>query len=372
MAALSLLAVLVVTGMLLLIIYCALSVVQATQGADGAAATQRGKVRPMRNWKLIVALVALPSLTLTACGGSDGEPGAEGESGGLDCRNVDVIVPYSPGGGSDQQVRRLQPALEKILDLKLNVSYQTGGDGAQGWNALASAAPDGCTIGNVVMPNIVNLSETADGDLGFDSDDFEYIAFTENAPNMILVAKDAKWKTFDEFYADAEANPGKLSWNGVGSTGALLTSEMSAATGLKLTYVPVTGGVGDMIPQVVGGHVDAAVTGSSGLEGDQLRPLVISQESDKFAKYGDIPTFEEAGYPGVKLVTSWGLILPPETPDDILQTWNDAVQEALADSKVQAAYEDTAFTVLEQSVEDARTYYDEQKQATIEALKLVG
>lgn len=325
----------------------------------------------MGNWKLLTALIAVPSFALSACGG-DG--GAAGEAGGegLDCRNVDVIVPYSPGGGSDQQVRRLQPALEDILGLKMNITYQDGADGAQGWNSLSTAAPDGCTIANVVMPNIVHLTETAGEDAGFDSDEFEYIAFTENSPNMILVAQDAKWKTFEDFYAEAEANPGKLSWNGVGSIGELLTNEMSAATGLELTYVPVTGGVGDMIPQVVGGHVDAAVTGSSGLEGDQLRPLVLSAESDKFESYGDIPTFDEAGYPGVKLVTSWGLILPPETPEDVVQTWNDAVQEALADPEVEKAYDETSFTKLEQTPEEAREYYEEQKQATLDAEKGTG
>lgn len=327
----------------------------------------------MGNSRLVAALVAIP--ILTACGGGGETKGGateEAAAEGIDCRNIDVIVPYSPGGGSDQQVRRLQSAVEDILSLKLNITYQTGGDGSQGWNALASAAPDGCTIANVVLPNIVNLSETAGEDLGFDSDEFEYIAFTENAPNMILVAKDSKWKTFEDFVADAKANPGKLSWNGVGSTGQLLTNEMAAATGLELTYVPVTGGVGDMIPQVMGGHVDAAVTGASGLEGDQLRPLVLSAESDKFEKYGDIPTFEEAGYPGVELVTSWGLILPPETPEDIVQAWNDTIQAALAVPEVEAAYDETSFTRLDQSVDEAREYYEVQKQATLEALESVG
>lgn len=322
----------------------------------------------MRNRALVAGLIALPTFLLAACGGSSEQAASEG----IDCRNVDVIVPYSPGGGSDQQVRRLQPAIERELDLKLNITYLTGGDGSQGWNALANAAPDGCTIANVVMPNIVNLSETAGEDLGFDSDEFEYITFTENAPNMILVAKDSKWDTFDEFVADAKAHPGKLSWNGVGSTGKLLTNEMSAATGLKLTYVPVSGGVGDMIPQVVGGHVDAAVTGSSGLEGGQLRPLVLSAPSDKFDKYGDIPTFDEAGYPGVKLVTSWGFILPPDTPEDIVNGWNDVVEKALQDPKVKKAYQESAFTVLHQDPKEARSYYEDQKKATLEALKSVG
>jgi tripartite-type tricarboxylate transporter receptor subunit TctC len=316
----------------------------------------------MRPWTWITAAVALPPLVLTACG-----EGSDEASTGLDCPEIEVIVPYSPGGGSDQQVRRLQPAIEDILGVSLNISYLDGGDGAQGWNALAAAPADGCTIGNVVMPNIVHLTETAGEDIGFDAESFEYIAFTETSPNMILVDQDSEWQTFEDFKADAEANPGELSWNGVGSIGKLLTDEMSAATGLELTYVPVPGGVGDMIPQVVGGHVDAAVTGASGLEGGQLRPIVLSTPSDQFGQYGDPPTFEEAGYEGVELETSWGLILPPETPEDIVDAWNQTVQEAMDDPDVQAAYKKTEYTVLNQDAEEARDYFEEQRQATLDA-----
>ena len=316
------------------------------------------------------ACAAVPALVLTGCG-EDPAP-EEGGGGGqdaaaeaLDCRTFDVIVPYSPGGGSDQQVRRLQPALEEILGARLNISYQTGGDGSVGWNALANADPDGCTIGNVVTPNIALLTETAADEIGFRAEDFEYPGFTEYSPNMLLVAQDSEYKTFEDFVAAAEENPGQLTVNGVGATGELLFNEVVAATGLDLTYVPVTGGVGDMIPQVVGGHVDAALTGASGLEGGQLRPLVLSAESDKF---GDLPTYEEAGYEGVALVTSWGLLLPPETSEDIVNAWGEAIQAALEDEAVQAAYEDTQFTVLKQTPEDARAYFEEQQEAVKAAL----
>ena len=321
----------------------------------------------MGHWKLIAVTAAVSSLALTACGDDGGSKDEAGQ--GLDCRTVEVVVPYSPGGGSDQQVRRLQKALEAAVDAKLNITYQTGGDGSVGWNALANASPDGCTIANVVMPNIVNLSETAGDEVGFAAEDFEYIAWTEFSPNMVLVGKNSKFKTIEEFVEAAKAEPGKVTMNGVGSTGELLASEVMTAADIELSYVPVTGGVGDMIPQVAGGHVDAAITGSSGLEGGQLHPLALSAASDKF---GDIPTFEEAGYPGVKLVTSWGFILPPETPKDIVETWNAAVQAALADPKVKQAYDKESFTVLDQDVEEARKYFEVQQEATRNALKAVG
>lgn len=324
----------------------------------------------MENWKQIAVLVAVSSLALTACGGDGGSKNAStGTSKGLDCRTVNVIIPYSPGGGSDQQVRRLQKAIEATLETKLTITYQTGGDGSVGWNAAANAAPDGCTIANAVMPNLVNLSDTAGGDVGFKADDFEYVAWTEYSPNLVLVGTKSKFKTIQEFIAAAKAQPGKVTMNGVGSTGALLAGEVMKATGTKLVYVPITGGVGDMIPQIAGGHVDSGITGSSGLEGGQLHALALSAASDKF---GNVPTFEEAGYPGVKLVTSWGFLLPPKTPKDIVSTWNAAVQKALNDPKVKEAYAKTMFTVLDQDVDEAQKYFKEQQLAARSAMKAVG
>jgi tripartite-type tricarboxylate transporter receptor subunit TctC len=328
----------------------------------------------IRRWTIVLVIAAM---LLAACGNRGGsssgdesagsETGGGGEAAGLDCRSIEVIVPYAPGGGSDQQVRRLQPALEAATGSRLNVVYQEGGDGSVGWNALANAQPDGCTIANVVTPNISNLSLTAGEEVGFTAEDFEYIAFTEYSPNIIGVANDSEYETIEDFVEAAKADPGGLTISGVGSNGELLAEEILKATGIEVSYVPVSGGVGEIIPQVAGGHIDAAISGFSLLEGDQLRPLALSG-TEPHEDFPDVPTFEEAGYPGVRLVTSWGLILPPETPQEIVETWNAAVQQALADEGVQEAYAETPFLVLEQDAAAARSYFEEQHEIAKEAL----
>lgn len=347
--------------------------------------------------KLTVALVAVPALVLAACGADEAPPTTEpdpaeeteeteateeteepeeadepeqsAESASLECDAVEVIVPYSPGGGSDQQVRRLQPALEDALSTRFNINYQTGGDGSVGWNALDGAEPDGCTIANVVAPNIINLTLTAGEEVGFKASDFAYLGWTEYAPNMLAVGKDSEFETFEDFVAAAEENPGELTVSGVGSNGALLAGELKAATGLEFTYVPVSGGVGEMIPQLAGGHIDAAMTGASVLDGDQARPLALAKEWDEFP---DIPSFEEAGYPGVTLVTSWGFIAPPGTPEPVMQTWNDAIRQALDDPEIKAAYEDVPRVVLRQDLDETRAYFEEQYEATETALEAIS
>jgi tripartite-type tricarboxylate transporter receptor subunit TctC len=332
----------------------------------------------IRRWTSVLAIVAM---FLAACGGQGGSSGQGGLQGarseaagdgdaaaGVDCRAIDVIVPYAPGGGSDQQVRRLQPALEDAIGSRLNITYQEGGDGSVGWSALANAQPDGCTIANVVTPNISNLSLTAGEEVGFKAEDFEYIAFTEYSPNIVGVANNSEFKTIEDFVEAAKADPGGLTISGVGSNGELLAKEILKATGIEVSYVPVSGGVGEIIPQVAGGHIDAAISGFSLLDGDQLRPLALSG-TEPHEDFPDVPTFEEAGYPGVQLVTSWGLILPPETPQEIVDTWNAAVQQAMADEGVQEAYAETPFIVLEQDVAAARSYFEEQHEIAQAALE---
>ena len=354
--------------------------------------------------KVTLSIAAMSALVLAACGGGEEEPvdepveepveepaeepvegGEEApadeppdaeaeaeepaeavEAAELDCQNIQVIVPYSPGGGSDQQVRRLQPALEEALGLSLNITYQEGADGAVGWNALWNAEPDGCTIGNVVAPNIMNVTATGEN-IGFEGSEFEYIGWTEYSPNLIGVAQDARWETIEEYIQEAQENPGEITISGVGSNGVLLVSEVLQAIDAELTYVPVTGGVGDIIPQVAGGHIDSTISGFSLLDTGQIRPLALSG-SETSPDLPDVPTFEEAGFPGVNLVTSWGLILPPETPEEIVLRWNQAYQEAMQNPEVVSAYEETAFFTLLQTPEEAREYFEEQREATLEAL----
>ena len=89
---------------------------------------------------------------------------------------ITFIVPYSPGGGSDQQARRLQPGLEKALGVKVRIVYKTGGGGAVGFGELWRSKPDGYTISNVVVPNIVIAGKKAS--VGCKAGKFSYIGIT--------------------------------------------------------------------------------------------------------------------------------------------------------------------------------------------------
>lgn len=324
-----------------------------------------------------LALPAVLSLALAACGGDDAEePEAstendssseeddadesadEGESAALDCDSIEFMVPYSPGGGSDRQVRRLEGALAEYLDTDVNIVYREGANGAVAWQALHGAEPDGCTVSNVVYPNIV-LASMEDDEETFAADDFTHLGQTETAPQTVAVAIDSEFETIEEFLTAAEESPGELTVGGTGMNGEVFNSQIAEATGLDLSYVPMEGGVGDTIPLLAGGHVDAAMFSSSHIESnpDTIRALVIAgDEPASSPNLEAVPTFGSLGYEGVDMGTSWGVLGPPDMSDEIAQIWNDAIQHATDNDEMRETLIENGLTPLYTNLDEAAEF----------------
>jgi tripartite-type tricarboxylate transporter receptor subunit TctC len=270
-------------------------------------------------------------------------------------RDITFIVPYSPGGGSDQQARRLQAGLEKALGVGLKIVYKTGGGGAVGFLELHSSKPDGYTISNVVVPNIIVTSKG--DDVGYKPDDFAYIGMTDKAIGALVVPKDSQFKSLEDLVAYAKENPGKLTVAGTGSTGQANYAELAQALGVKATYVPVSGGVGKILPFLQGGHVDAAVFSSSHAvrHAATVRAVGVAGP-DKSPAMPDVPTAASVGFDGFNMATTWGIMAPPGTPDDVVKVLNAALQKAVSDPDVKAAQVKNGLTPMSQTPEEAREY----------------
>ena len=265
---------------------------------------------------------------------------------------ITFIVPYSPGGGSDQQARRLQPGLEKALGVEIRIVYKTGGGGAVGFSELWRSKPDGYTISNVVVPNIVVSAKGKD--VGFKPREFAYIGMSAMAAGAFLVPKGSKYKSMDQFVADAKANPGKLTTAGVGATGAANFAELQEALGIQVTYVPVSGGVGKLIPMLQGNHVDAGMVSSTHAVRHKatVDTLLIAGPSTSEALPG-VPN-----EPKWTMSTTWGIMAPPGTPADRIAILNAALHKATADPKVKELVLKNGLSQMRQTPAEAKAYVE--------------
>jgi tripartite-type tricarboxylate transporter receptor subunit TctC len=315
----------------------------------------------------LLGLLALLPIAVAGCGGA-----STGSAAAYPQHDITFIVPYAPGGGSDQSVRRLAPVMQKTLGVQLHIVYKTGGSGAVGFQDLYTSKPDGYTIGNVVIPNILLLSQQG-RNVGFDAAKFSYVAFTETTPDALAVAKNSPFKDLKQFVSYARAHPGKVTVAGVGVAGRLSMAEIIKATGIRITYVPVSGGVGPIVTDLIGGHVQAAIFGSSHIleHADTLRALAVMADKPSSSLPG-VPTFKAEGFQGAVRPTTWGVMAPPGTPASVVSVLNGAVEKAVRSSAVQQGLKKSGLDPIYETPAQAAAYFQQVSKETRAATKLLS
>ncbi|TDP61802.1 Bug family tripartite tricarboxylate transporter substrate binding protein [Roseateles toxinivorans] len=212
-------------------------------------------------------------------------------------RPITFICPWPAGGTADQTMRALCAAAAKNLGQTLVVENRTGASGMLGLRAMASAKPDGYTIGQIPI-SVTRFSQL--GSVQIDPlKDLTYIARTSGQTFGIAVQASAPWKTLKELVAYAKANPGKVNYGSAGIGGATHVGmeEFAMAAGAQFNHIPFKGG-SDALQALLGGHIDVLADSSS------WAPHVLSGKLRLLATWGEqrttdfkeVPTLKEAGY----------------------------------------------------------------------------
>ncbi|KQP13094.1 tripartite tricarboxylate transporter substrate binding protein [Pseudorhodoferax sp. Leaf267] len=195
-------------------------------------------------------------------------------------RPITLIVPWGAGGGTDAVARIIGIELEKDLKQPVNVVNRTGGSGVVGHQAIASAGPDGYTIGiltvEIGMMRHVGLTQLSGAD-------YTPLALMNFDPNAVLVRADSPIKTAADLLAAAKANPGKLKASGTGQGGIwhlglarwLVDNKLP---GNAIGWVPSNGAAPGLQDLLAGGVdvVSCSLPEARALiEGNKVRPLVL-------------------------------------------------------------------------------------------------
>ena len=258
-------------------------------------------------------------------------------------RPIVVVVPFTAGGPTDALMRVLGERMRASLEQPLLVENVTGAAGTIGVGRVARATPNGYTLS--VGHWSTHVINGAIYPLTFDLlKDLEPVARLTSYP-MLLVAKNAvPAKDLKEFLAWARANEDKASAGsiGVGSAAHVAGVNFQSLTGLKFQYVAYRGAA-PALQDLMGGQIDFLF--------DHLAHSLPHVRAGKVRAYAvtaparspsapDIPTFDEAGVPGLHVLIWYGLWAPRGTPADVIARLNGAVREALADPGVRQRLSD--------------------------------
>ena len=243
-------------------------------------------------------------------------------------RSITFICPWPAGGTADQSMRALCSVAARVLGQSIAVENKVGASGMIGAKALASAKPDGYTIGQIPI-SVTRFSQL--GTLAADPrKDFTYIARTSGQTFGIAVPANSPFKTLKDFVAHAKANPGKVSYAhaGVGGATHVGMEEVASVAGILFNHVPYKGG-SEALQGVLGGHVDALADSSSWaphVEAGKLRLLATWGEL-RTARFKDVPTLRELGY-DVVVDAPNGMGAPKGLDPAVAAKLRDAVRQA--------------------------------------------
>ena len=190
-------------------------------------------------------------------------------------RDITFIEPWNAGGSNDVAARALDPILREH-GIKVVIENVVGATGTIGMRRVATAAPDGYTIG---MGTSSTLALIAQGKTPLKNTDFTHLARVSSDPLMLLVPSNAPQKSLDEFIGYMKSNPDKVTIGTPGNYNLnhIFASMTARAAGVNFVNVPYTGG-SKVVADLLGQHVDSGVKAVGNLSADPedlLKPLGV-------------------------------------------------------------------------------------------------
>jgi tripartite-type tricarboxylate transporter receptor subunit TctC len=238
-------------------------------------------------------------------------------------RPITIIVPWGAGGGTDATGRILASLMEKDLGVPVSVVNRTGGSGVIGHSAIATAAPDGYTLG-VVTVEIGMMHWQGLTDLTYK--DYTPLALYNADPAGLQVRSDSEWQKAQDVLDAVKANPGKYKASGTGQGGIwhLALAGMLQAAGIApdaAPWVPSQGAAPAMQDLVAGGVdiVTCSVPEAQALlEAGRAKSLAVMSE-ERNPAFPEVPTLKEATGLDWQVAAWRGIAGPKGLPDEVTQ-----------------------------------------------------
>jgi tripartite-type tricarboxylate transporter receptor subunit TctC len=263
-------------------------------------------------------------------------------------RPVVFVIPWGPGGSNDIIARTLQPLL-KEQGITTIIENVPGANGSVGMRRVASASPDGYTIG---MNSSSTLAMIAQGKAALKTSQFANIARVSIEDPMLIVRSDGPYKNLEQFLQHMKDNPGKvtIASPGIGNVNHIFASMTARAAGVDYVMVPYTGGA-QIMTDLSGGQIDAtvlkAIESIGQIQANVVKPIGIFA-NERVSNFPDVPTFKEKGidvFPFGPVVQMAYVDAPAGLPPAVLDRLISAFRIALKDPRYQEFARKNAFRI---------------------------
>ncbi|WP_417284304.1 Bug family tripartite tricarboxylate transporter substrate binding protein [Comamonas sp.] len=306
---------------------------------------------------------ALLAATLMAIAGGS----ALAQSTPWPAKTIRMVVPYTPGGGTDAVARLISERVGTANHWTLVVDNKPGAGGNIGLDAVAKAAPDGHTFGMGQTANLA-INPALLPSMPFNPrTDLLPVALVAAQPVVLVVPADSPWKSIQDLIKAAKAEPGNIK-QGLASTGTVghLAGEMlSFKAGIKVLNIPYKGAapaVTDLLGKQTHYMFGTPQAVYPLLKGKRLRALAVSS-AKRLSILPEVPTVAESGFPGFEAV-DWKLIVAPKgTNAEIAKKLNAAVNKALQDPAVLKQLQEEGSTPMGGSMQDALNYLQKEQSS---------
>ncbi|CAA9418032.1 MAG: Tricarboxylate transport protein TctC [uncultured Ramlibacter sp.] len=291
-------------------------------------------------------------------------------------RPITLIVPWGAGGGTDATARIIGSLLEKELGQPVNVVNRTGGSGVVGHAAIASAPPDGYTIGlatvEIGMMHWQGLTELTGAS-------YTPIGLVNADPAGIQVRADAPYKTVQDLLAAIKANPGKFKASGTGQggiwhlaiAGLLRDQKIDPAA---LPWVPSNGAAPGLQDMVAGGIEVAPVSlpeARSLIDAGKVKSLAIMADKPS-ALYPNVPTVKAALGSDWTMAAWRGIVGPKGLPKDVQDKLSAAVRKVAASKEYTDFMASRGFGVIYAEPEEFGKFMAKSSAELGATMKAVG
>jgi tripartite-type tricarboxylate transporter receptor subunit TctC len=256
-------------------------------------------------------------------------------------RPIRLVVPYVPGGVTDNMARLLAVKLSARLGQQVVIENRAGAGGMIGTENVIRSPADGYSL----LLATVTLTVYPSFNKNFTYDihrDLAPISILSSAPYVILVGPRSPYRTLADLIRDVHANPGRLNFGspGVGTSTHLAFEAFLSAADAKMVHVPY-GGSAAVQTALLSDDVQVmfdTYTGVAGpVETGQLRALAITAK-ERAAFNSSIPTMTEAGLPGFTADTWFGILAPGGTPAAVTERLQQEIATVLKDPQVAESY----------------------------------